>query len=301
MNLLVVEDCEDTFKLIKAFLTDHNLILASTAEEARNKLKTRDFNLALLDIELPDGSGFDICSEITQSNRFLEMSIIILTGKSSVEEKIAGLYCGADDYITKPFSGQELRARVDACLRRHKKSSKHLMYKYGFHLDVEHQKAFRTIKTNPNEVENEDLNLTPTEFRIFMTLIKDPGKAHSRRDLIKAIWVTGLNIEKRGIDTHVSHLRKKLGEDSKSIVSVYGKGYSFNPKKLGDSNKNELKLESTNKSSNKPANEQPISEPNESISKSINEPISKPINESILKLEKNSDHKILEEKKEKAS
>lgn len=235
-NILIVEDSEDMVHLIRAFLSEHKLFFASTSEQARKFLLSKNFHLTLLDIELPDTNNFDFCSEITQSNKHLEMPVIILTGKSSMEEKITGLYSGADDYITKPFSGQELRARVDACLRRHKKNSQHLSYNYGFYLDYDHQKAFRINKEESEQ--HEDLNLTPTEFRIFMTLIKNPGKTHSRQNLLKAIWSTELNIESRGIDTHVSHLRKKLGKDAKSILSVYGKGYSFEPKKL-DQNPNQ--------------------------------------------------------------
>lgn len=222
-NLLLVDDCNDIRVLVEKSLQPHTLSHCENIEEANQILASQKFDLILIDVELPDGSGYDFCNKLSQSALFEHIPRIMLSARGQVSDKVFGLYSGADDYIAKPFFHQELKARVEACLRRtQKKVSKPFIGK-NFQFDSNFQKCFLV-----NDDKKEDLNLTPTEYRIFYTLASNENQPFSRRDLVKEIWnQNGLNIETRGIDSHMSHLRKKLKKYKNHIVSIYGKGYAF--------------------------------------------------------------------------
>lgn len=135
---------------------------------------------------------------------------------------IYGLNCGAMDYITKPFSPLELKARVAVHFRYAEKSTGGLTIA-GYDFDVEFQRSFRL-----SNAEKINLGLTPTEFRLLFLLAKSEGHVFSRAELEKSIWnATGVQIERRGIDSHIAHIRCKLGTEQNLVVSVYGKGYAF--------------------------------------------------------------------------
>ena len=201
-----------------------NLVILEYQKEATTGIADNVPDLIVLDIELPDGNGFDYCEKLSRNPILSNTPIIILTSKSEVSEKVMGLHSGADDYITKPFSTHELRARVESKLRKKAKVKATQFDTEEYSFNVDFQKATCNFTGN-------DLDLTPTEFRILYTLAKKPDSAFTRRELVKAVWSdAGFNIETKGLDTHISHLRKKMGEYSSRIISIYGKGYSFSPK-----------------------------------------------------------------------
>lgn len=227
-NLLLIDDCKDIGLLVEKSLLPHSVTHCQNITEANEALASKSFDLLLIDVELPDGSGYDFCNQLSQSSVLGHIPRIILSAKDRVNDKVFGLYSGADDYVTKPFFHQELKARVDACLRRVQKKSDNLVSYHQFQFNPDFQKCFLI-----SDQEKEDLNLTPTEYRIFYTLAKNENRPFSRRDLVKEIWVkNGLNIETRGIDSHMSHLRKKLKNYKNYIISVYGKGYAFKKESL---------------------------------------------------------------------
>lgn len=223
-KILLVDDDSEVEFLVKSYLRFFNITWKSTLSAARQTLLTEKFNLLLLDLSLPDGSGLDLCREIYQAANKSDLSIIILTAKDSKSEIVEGLDSGADDYITKPIHGPELRARVEACLRRQMSLNNSSIYKFHiFEFDMEFQKC----KINQNNI-CMDLGFTPTEFRIFFNLARNGNSLLTRDEISRYLWQeSGIHVNQRAIDCHIAHIRKKLGQFGKLIGAVYGKGYFF--------------------------------------------------------------------------
>ena len=226
MQILLIDDCKETGILVKQCLYPLELTQALSITDARNILENKIFDLVLIDIMLPDGNGLAFCSEVSKHPNYLATPLIMLTAKDELSDKVYGLNCGACDYITKPFSLPELKARINAHLRQ-KLLILDASYKSKyFELDANLQKCFLNKKEG-----RKDTLLTPTEFRILMSLYKNKGVAMSRQELIRHVWKNnGLSIEQKGLDTHVAHLRKKLSKAGAQIVSIYGIGYLFDEK-----------------------------------------------------------------------
>lgn len=220
-KILLVDDSMDMLELIKHCLSPYFVKHATTIAMAEKDIAEIEYDLFLIDVMLPDGNGFDLCTRLSHDPRSERIPRILLTGMIETSEKVYGFNCGADDYVTKPFNGVELKARVDRCLRR--TGSNDGVFNHSvFEFNSEFQKCYLL------EPEKRDLGLTPTEFRVFLNLVKSEGRVLSRKLLEKAAWEAhGTVIEARGIDTHIAHIRKKLGALKGVIVSVYGQGYSF--------------------------------------------------------------------------
>ncbi|MBS1969992.1 MAG: response regulator transcription factor [Bdellovibrionales bacterium] len=224
-EILLIDDNQDIGDLITIGLKPSVVTHAHTFSEAEEALKASSFDLLIIDINLPDGNGFDFCVRLSQNQLYQNVPKIILSSENEVADKVYGFSCGADDYMTKPFHVVELRARVERLLRRMQNPMKNTVNVAGFTFDTEFLKCYRVGDSK------RDLELTPTEFRIFLTLVKSEGHVVTRRNLEQAAWEPqGSHIKIRGIDTHIAHLRKKLGAEMNMIVSVYGQGYSFNSK-----------------------------------------------------------------------
>ncbi len=177
------------------------------------------FDLLLLDVMLPGKSGYDVCREVRSKKPGLP--IIMLTAKSHDAEKVLGLEIGADDYVTKPFSPLELRARVKALLRR-SQGSQPTSY------------AFSSLVLNLERMEVLDgerpIELTSLEFKLLTALIQNSGVVLSRDRILDLVWGANVVITDRVIDTHIANLRKKLEPNgSKHISSIRGMGYRFDP------------------------------------------------------------------------
>ncbi|HEY8271529.1 MAG TPA: response regulator transcription factor [Pseudobdellovibrionaceae bacterium] len=223
-KILLIDDYQDIGELVTRGLRPYPVTHVYTIGEAEQALKSSSFEVFIIDVNLPDGNGFDFCVSLGQNPLYQNVPKIILSGQGEVTDKVYGLNCGADDYVTKPFDVVELRARVERFLRRLQSPMKNYLNVAGFSFDTEFLKCYVIDGRS-----KKDLELTPTEFRIFLTLAKSEGRLVTRRALEKAAWEPqGVNIKIRGIDTHIAHLRKKLGAEMHMIVSVYGQGYSFN-------------------------------------------------------------------------
>lgn len=221
MRILLVEDSGETRFLVQhALASKHTVFEAANIQAARDCLVRETFDLILLDINLPDGNGVDFCAELTNQSGF-STPIVMLTAKSQISEKVLGLSSGADDYIVKPFDAAELLARVDARLRP-KNPNQETLRLHGLEFSLDHQKAFLIEPDGKKE-----LDLTPTEFRILLLFAKNPTKVFSRDEIVKHCWQDGLHIQRRGIDAHISHLRRKIASETMNIVGVYGKGYTM--------------------------------------------------------------------------
>jgi DNA-binding response OmpR family regulator len=220
-SILVVEDEKKIADIVRAYLEKEGYRVkpAETGEQALKLLKDT-VDLVILDLMLPDIQGEELCRIIRESS---DVPVIILTAKSGEEDRIKGLGIGADDYVVKPFSPRELVARVKAQLRRSGRTKKKLLsYNSGtLKIDVNNREVFR---------EGSIVILTPTEFKILLSLAEQPGWVYSRDQLVTIAQGFDFEGYDRTIDAHVKNLRHKIEKDSREpeyIKTVYGVGYKF--------------------------------------------------------------------------
>jgi DNA-binding response OmpR family regulator len=177
------------------------------------------FDLMLLDVMLPGKDGFAVCRELRRAG--VKTPIILLTARAQETEKVLGLELGADDYVTKPFSPMELRARIKSVLRRTGAAAEDTYRFGGIEVDYARCRALRN---------GADAALTPLEFKLLGALIRSRGRLLSRGQLIDAVWGAGTAISDRVVDNHVMNLRRKLEEDPaepRYLISSRGLGYRF--------------------------------------------------------------------------
>lgn len=223
MKILLIDDSVDMGFLVKVSLKPYQVNHVFSVQEAQEVMARENFDLLLIDVTLPDGDGFRVCSEYSKDPRWAQVPKILLTAKGDAEDKVFGFNCGADDYITKPFVHSELRARVDVRLRARNSPTASNFQWEDFEFDGHFQKCWLHTEDG-----REDLLLTPTEYRLLLSLARNQGLPLTREEIVEAVWKAhGANIESRGVDAHIVHLRRKLGSQNARIVSVYGKGYAL--------------------------------------------------------------------------
>ena len=216
-KILIVDDDKDILKVLEANLKFENyeVITAENGFEAYEKARKENPDLIILDLNLPDIDGIQVCHKLREVE--VDIPIIMLTARDSVSDKILGLECGADDYIVKPFNFLELHARIKSCLRRVKRDDKYKELKFKSLTIIPERQE---IKYNGQKI-----NLTKTEYNLFMFLFKNVGKICTRRDIKRELWKDkDIYDWSRTIDIHINHLRKKLPEDVK-IKTIKGTGY----------------------------------------------------------------------------
>jgi DNA-binding response OmpR family regulator len=221
-SILIVEDDAKIRKLIKIFLEKegYEVIEAGDGEEGKRLFKVHDPCFAILDLMLPEIQGEELCKWIREDEKS-DIGIILVTAKTSENDRISGLKTGADDYVTKPFSPTELVTRVETVLRRTSNRCQKLS-RNG--LTLKPQKGQVTYKGNPVE-------LTAFEFRILQLLMTHPGQVISRQQILDSLYeLQEKVVSERTIDVHIRHLRQKLqdGTSLNFIETVRGMGYKFN-------------------------------------------------------------------------
>lgn len=223
--ILVVEDSPEIQILIQGALPDHELILCGSLAEAERALKEQSFSLILLDIELPDGDGLRFLASLA-ALAGEPPPVFILSGFSQTPNKVMAFSVGAEDFIAKPFDPLELRARVAAKLAKKEKTKRQgeVIRAGDLTADLSRQAVTVNIGGKP-----EALDLTGIEFRILMCFLKEPNRVFTREDLLDRAWGQAVNVTDRTVDTHVGHLRKKLGKSKSKIETVVGSGYRFQP------------------------------------------------------------------------
>lgn len=224
-RLLIIEDSKiDQSLVVHAFKDDYNVTVVDTLASARQQLSNNSFDLILLDILLPDGNGLDFCNELQNIESTQNIPVIFLTAQEGEENKVMGFTIGADDYVTKPFNRAELRARVEARIRKSQQQTQTqgLIKKGDLTLNMINQK----VTLNENGVPHE-LDLTPLEFKLLAFLAQNENQIFNREIIIANVWGKNISVSDRNIDTQISGLRKKLGIKSHYISSVYGQGYKF--------------------------------------------------------------------------
>ena len=223
MKILVIEDEPDIRKNLEYNLAREGFAVvgAASISEAVSNLSLQTFQLILLDLMLPDGSGLDLCKKIKADSKTESIPIIILTAKDDEVDKVVGFEIGADDYVTKPFSVRELILRVKAVLKRGSEKKEIL--------EVERQFGDLRIDIDSHEVyvDNLKVNLTALEFRLLRQLVDTRGRVQSRDQLLSEVWGYSSDVTTRTVDTHVKRLREKLGPMGKYIQTIRGVGYKF--------------------------------------------------------------------------
>ncbi len=230
-RILLVEDEKNIRDAVAAYLerAGYWVTPAADGQEAVDAFSLHQFDLVILDLMLPRLPGEKVCRIIRDTS---DVPIIMLTAKGEVEDRIVGLELGADDYLIKPFSPRELVARVRALLRR-------------AHIDSEPQREVLdfgglAIDLNGHKVlvNDEEVDLTASEFKLLTTLSRYPGRVYSRMELVEKVLGYDFEGYERTIDSHVKNLRAKIGDDPRNprwIYTVHGVGYRFEVPRDGES------------------------------------------------------------------
>jgi DNA-binding response OmpR family regulator len=219
-RILIVEDEPDIAMGLEDDLTaeGHQVRTVTDGVTAAAVGREAAWDLILLDVMLPRKDGFEVCRELRRAG--VRTPIIVLTAKTQEAEKVLGLELGADDYITKPFSPRELRARVKAMLRRAAPVGD--VYAFG---DVEVDFGRAQVRRD-----GETIDMTPIEFRLLEAFIRRRGRVVTRDQLLDAAWDSGVHVTDRAVDAHIVNLRRKIERrpaEPRFLLSVRGMGYRF--------------------------------------------------------------------------
>jgi two-component system phosphate regulon response regulator PhoB len=222
-KVLVVEDERSLTDVLTYNLEreGYEPFVAHDGNDGLRKAQTVLPDVIILDLMLPGITGLDICKDLKSSPKTASIPIIMLTAKSEESDQIVGFAVGADDYVTKPFSTKVLLQRVKALLRRKATPEPQDTELISF------GKLKIDKRSHKVSLGSHTLTLTPTEFRLLETLIRQPGRAFTRHDLMDSAIGDGAIVLERTIDVHVKSLRRKLGSMGDCIETVRGLGYRF--------------------------------------------------------------------------
>lgn len=223
-TVLIVDDEHDMRKLIEMMLNNSDIetFTASNGTEAYDVIVRENIDLVLLDVMMPHEDGFVVCQSIRAMSN---VPIIFLTARDANEDKVKGLTLGGDDYIVKPFTHDELVARIYAVLRRSGANITELQQKYVIFGPIKIDEIARKVS-----VDGKSIPLTLKEFELLHLFMKNPGNAYTREQLLERIWDIDYVGGTRTVDTHIKTLRIKLGKDAAAhIQTVWGVGYRFDP------------------------------------------------------------------------
>lgn len=222
-KIFIIEDETSIIQLVQHNLEKDGFIVSSAinGNEGLKDLKKFEPNLLLLDWMLPDLSGIEICKSIRKDTSYKNLPVIMLTAKGEEEDKIKGLDSGADDYLTKPFSYNELLARIKAILRRSDpKTVSDTLEFDDLRLDRLEKRVFR---------DSIEIQLGPTEFRLLEFFLTNPKRVFTRDQILENVWPNNINVETRTIDVHIRRLRKSINiNNNKELIrTVRSSGYSL--------------------------------------------------------------------------
>jgi DNA-binding response OmpR family regulator len=221
-KILVVDDEPEAVELLEFNLkkAGFDVLSATDGAQALRKARSNLPSLIVLDLMLPEIDGLEVCKILRRDPATGRIPIIMLTAKAAEVDRIVGLELGADDYITKPFSPRELVLRVNKVLRRSQPDqAEPEVFKFG---DLLIDTPRHLVKWRSKSVE-----LTHTEFKLLLLLVKRSGRVQSREQLLRDVWEYDSVIDTRTVDTHMRRLRDKLGPAAKHLDTVRGVGYRF--------------------------------------------------------------------------
>lgn len=218
-NILIIEDDRILNRGVSLALKKegYRVISNYNISEGRVSIMENDIDFLLLDINLPDGSGLDLCEQINDKINF---PIVFFTANDTDEDMIKGFERGCDDYIVKPFSMDVLKLKINAILKRSVEIEKDIFRYNNLKIDFESKKVF---------VKNEEVNLTVTEYKLLELLSKNKGRAVTKEIILEKLWDSNGNyVDENAISVNIRRLRKKIEEDSKNpqyIITLFGIGY----------------------------------------------------------------------------
>ena len=223
-RILIIEDARDLTEVLTYNLKREGFdtTVAHDGQEGLRKAQMQIPDLILLDLMLPTMDGLDVCRQLRANERTRKVPILMLTAKAEETDQVVGFSMGADDYVTKPFSVKVLVQRVKALQRRREGEGEagtvDVVEHGGVRIDRVRHRAY---------VAGRELDLTPTEFRLLECLLRQPGRAFTRAQLMDAAIGEGAVVLERTIDVHIKTLRRKLGEMAERVETVRGVGYRF--------------------------------------------------------------------------
>jgi DNA-binding response OmpR family regulator len=220
-RILIVEDEPDIALGLQLDLRDegHDVEVESDGAKASRRAQESNWDLILLDVMLPNKDGFEVCRDLRRAK--VRTPVLMLTAKAQEAEKVMGLDMGADDYVTKPFSPRELRARIRALLRRSAPDIEPV-HRFG---DCEVDFARAELRRGKSRAD-----LTAIELKMIEIFLRNPGRVLTRAQVIDEVWGRDVFVTDRVVDTHMVKLRRKMETDPakpRHIVSVRGIGYRF--------------------------------------------------------------------------
>jgi two-component system alkaline phosphatase synthesis response regulator PhoP len=217
-RVLIVDDDQENLQLVADLLrTEFQPFTAANGREGVLVAVREQPDLILLDVNMPDMDGFEVCKRLREQPGTRQIPIIMLTTASSLDSRVKGLDLGADDYITKPFQVRELVARIHARVRRHEIDRKaETMIELG-NLKLD-SKSFQVL------VNGESVKLTRIEFELLRYFMEHPNQVVDRQKLLGDLWPDAV-VTNRTVDTHVANLRKKIRGFSYPLETIYGSGY----------------------------------------------------------------------------
>ena len=223
-RILLIEDEPGLQVTLRDLLVGqgYDVAIAGDGETGMRSAEAGGFDLILLDIMLPKKNGFEVCRDLRRQG--IDTPTLILTARNLVEDRVAGLKLGADDYLAKPFEPAELLARVEALLRRVHKEKRIPLAKFRFgsvEADFERSEVWKN---------GQPLNLSAKEFQLLRYLVERRGKVVSREDILRDVWSYSNEASSRTIDVHIAWLRQKIEDNTQHpqhVHTVRGKGYRF--------------------------------------------------------------------------
>ena len=228
-RVLVVDDEPDIVALIAYHLVKagYRVSTAATGPDALNAARQERPALIILDLMLPGMSGYDVLEQLRSQPATQDLAVLLLSARREEQDRIRGLSLGADDYLTKPFSPQELALRVGAILRRLNTVGPSNILTVGpISIDRDEHRV---------TVDGHALDLTPTEYKLLLLLAERRGRVQGRALLLETVWEAAPDIQTRTVDMHIQRLRSKLGTAGDLIETVRGFGYRLkaNPSRTG--------------------------------------------------------------------
>jgi two-component system, OmpR family, phosphate regulon response regulator PhoB len=229
-RILVVDDEPDITALVAYHLAKagYRVVTAASGAEALRAAREERPDLVILDLMLPGVSGYDVLAEMRTRDETRDVGVILLTARREEADRIRGLSLGADDYLTKPFSPQELILRVGAVLRR--------LQSPGVAAGAALTAGPLVIDRSAHRVlmDGQEISLTATEYKLLLTLVERRGRVQTRPQLLESVWDAQPDIQTRTVDMHVQRLRSKLGDAGRLIETVRGFGYRFRSGEKGN-------------------------------------------------------------------
>ena len=218
MRLLLAEDEKSLSRAVKAILEKNNFSVDAVYDgaEALEYLESGNYDGVIMDVMMPKMDGWEVCRQIRKDSK---VPIIMLTAKSEEKDELQGFDCGADEYVSKPFSPKILTARVDALIRRTYQIDSSEVYEIG---GIEIDKAAHIVR-----IDGKEIDLSFKEFELLTYFVENKGIALSREKILNNVWNYDYFGDARTIDTHVKKLRKKLGDKGDYIKTIWGMGYKF--------------------------------------------------------------------------